>query len=48
MSNMKELDSFVGKFRQLWKEGFDSSLHVDIKAGKASISLTVVLEKEND
>ena len=48
MSNMKELDSFVGKFRQLWKEGFDASLHVESKAGKASISLTVVLEKEND
>ena len=47
MVSMNELDSFVGKFRQLWKEGFNASLHVESKAEKASISLTVVLGNEN-
>ena len=38
-----ELDSFVGKFHQLWKAGFTAHLDLDTHAGNAWIGLRVQL-----
>ena len=43
MAGLQELHSFVGKFVNLWKNGFEASLHVDSKAGKATVNLQVGL-----
>ena len=45
-ASSRELDSFIIKFRQLWKEGLNASLNVTSEAGKVSMSLSLVLEKE--
>ena len=38
-----EINSFVGKFLNLWKSGFDTSLKFETRAGKASISISLGL-----
>ena len=35
--------NFVGKFVSLWQNGIEASLHVDSKAGEATVSLQVGL-----
>ena len=39
MAGLKELDSFFGKFVQLWKNGIDVNLSVNASAGKAFVNL---------
>ena len=39
-----QLDSFVSKFRQLWKDGLNADLSVKSVAGNATISLSVSLD----
>ena len=39
MANMKELDNFISKSKNLRQCGSDVNLVVDVKAGVASISL---------
>ena len=39
----KELDSFIGKLKQLWQSGKDARLHVETHAGEAWASLHVKL-----
>jgi hypothetical protein len=41
----KELNSCIGKISSLWKGGFEASLNIQSKAGKASINLQVELEE---
>ena len=43
MAGLKEFHSFVGKFVSLWQNGIEASLHVDSKAGEATVSLQVGL-----
>ena len=38
-----EINSFVGKFLNLWKSGFDASLKFETRAGKASVSISLGL-----
>ena len=38
-----ELDSFVFKFKNLWRNGQEANLNVKTKAGRASIELKVEL-----
>ena len=46
MSTMTELDTFVQKFRQLWKCGHDANLNVESKNGKAWVNLRLCLDDE--
>ena len=39
-----EVESFVRKFQQLWKDGFTAHLDLDTHAGKAWVGLRVQLE----
>ena len=39
MAVVTELETFIQKFRQLWKSGHDARLEVETKAGKASVAL---------
>ena len=43
MASPFELQSFVGKFLNLWKNGCDASLFVESRAGKAFVNLRVGL-----
>ena len=43
MAKPFELQSFVNKFVNLWKDGCDASLHVEARAGNAFVSLRVGL-----
>ena len=43
MAGLKELNSFLGKFVNLWQNGMEASLRIDSKAGKATINLEVGL-----
>ena len=40
----EQLDSFVCKFRQLWKDGLNADLSVKSVAGNATISFSVSLD----
>jgi len=42
-----ELDSFIGKFRQLSKAGLNASLNLKSEAGQVSVSLSLVYGKEH-
>ena len=42
-----ELDSFIGKFRQLSRDGLNASLNLKSEAGQVSVSLSLVLGKEH-
>jgi len=44
MAAMAELDSFIGKYKQLWKNGCDVTLTLKSVAGKATISLDLSLD----
>ena len=44
MAAMAELDSFIGKYKQLWKKGCDVTLTLKSVAGKATISLDLSLD----
>ena len=46
MATISELDTFVQKFKQLWKGGRDAHLDVESKAGKAWVSIRLCLEEE--
>ena len=46
MATISELDSFVLKFKQLWKSGHDAHLDVESKAGKAWVSIRLCLADE--
>ena len=46
MAVVTELDSFIIKFRQLWKSGHDARLQVETKAGKADVALHLQLGSE--
>ena len=54
MAGLKELDSFFGKFVQLWKNGIDVNLSVNASAGKAFVNLqaglgeALVLSKQHE
>ena len=37
--SLSELDSFVCKFKFLWHAGYDATLKVETKAGKACVTL---------
>ena len=39
-----ELESFIGKFRQLWNNGYTAHLDVGTHAGKAWVGLRVQLD----
>ena len=41
--HVSELDSFVGKFNQLWKSGYTAHLDLDTQAGNAWVGLRVQL-----
>ena len=43
MAGVNELDSFVRKFKILWKSGCDAKLHVHSEAGHAFVTLSVGL-----
>ena len=45
MAGLQELNSFIGKFVSLWKGGFEASLNIQSKAGKATMNLQVELEE---
>ena len=45
---IKELDSFIGKLKQLWQSGEDAHLHVETPAGEAWVSLHVKLGHGQD
>ena len=45
MAGLSELNSFVGKFLNLWQSGFDASLHLKTCDGKATVNLQVGLGK---
>ena len=45
---IKELDSFIGKLKQLWQSGEDAHLHVETHAGEAWVSLHVKLGHGQD
>ena len=44
MAAMAELDSFIVKYKQLWKKGCDVTLTLKSEAGKASVSLNLSLD----
>lgn len=46
MATVYELDTFVQKFRQLWKCGHESHLNVESKNGKAWVNLRLCLDDE--
>ena len=46
MATINELDTFVHKFKQLWKSGHDAHLDIESKAGKAWVSLHLCLNDE--
>ena len=46
MAVVTELDSFILKFRQLWKSGHDARLEVETKSGKACVALHLQLGDE--
>ena len=46
MAVITELDSFILKFRQLWKSGHNARLEVETKAGKANVALHLQLGSE--
>ena len=46
MAAATELESFVQKFRQLWKSGHDARLEFVATAGKASVALHLQLGEE--
>ena len=46
MAAITELESFVQKFKQLWKSGHDARLALETKAGKASVALHLQLGDE--
>ena len=39
MAGESELDSFVRKFKSLWKSGRDAKLHVQTEAGNVTLSV---------
>ena len=43
MATMCELDTFVSKFKQLWRSGHDAHLDVESKAGKAWVGIRLCL-----
>ena len=43
MAGLREFNSFVGKFINLWLSGLDADLRVSSKAGEATINLQVGL-----
>ena len=43
MAGFNELDSFLLKFKQLWRSGFNASLNVDAEAGQPSVMLKLDL-----
>ena len=43
MAGLQELHSFMGKFVNLWKNGFEANLRIQTKAGRATISMEVEL-----
>ena len=45
---VSELDSFILKFKQLWKAGHVAHLDVDASAGKAWVGLRVQLGDPHD
>ena len=44
MAALAEVDSFIVKYKQLWKKGCDATLTLKSVAGKASISLNLNLD----
>ena len=43
MAGESEIDSFVRKFKSLWKSGRDAKLHVKTEAGDTFVTLSVGL-----
>ena len=43
---MYELDTFVTKFKQLWRSGHDAHLDIESKAGKAWVGIRLCLVEE--
>jgi hypothetical protein len=39
MTGLVELDSFVGKFINIWQSGHDASLQIQTSAGKVQVTL---------
>ena len=46
MATTNELQTFVQKFKQLWKDGQDAQLRVESRAGKAFVELRLELGEE--
>ena len=44
---MSELDSFFGKFKQLWRSGYNADLSIKSKAGEASLTLSLLLDSDS-
>ena len=45
-ATMMEVDSFIGKFKQLWKSGFNVDLCIKSKAGNAFLTLSLAMDSE--
>ena len=43
MAGLVEMNSFIGKFVNLWQSGCDASLKIESSAGKASVVLQLHL-----
>ena len=43
IAEMAELDSFIGKFKQLWKNGHSVHLDIDANAGNAWVGIRLQL-----
>ena len=48
MASIYELDTFVTKFKQLWRSGHDAHLDIESKAGKAWVGIRLCLAEEPD
>ena len=46
MATISELDTFILKFKQLWKSGHDAHLDLEAKAGKAWVGIRLCLADE--
>ena len=44
MASLVQINSFIGKFVNLWQNGYEANLNFKTSAGKADISLQVGLD----
>ena len=44
INSFEEINSFVGKFASLWKQGYNVNLNLESKAGKAQVTLSLGLD----